>query len=185
MSGLYVAAPSIFSLAGHPPAVRELEIIYFRILTLGSGFVLLAVSLSGFYSGRGLTRVLMFVHLAGALINIPRDYVLINGVRYGDKVLVPEMGIAGAAIATVFGGMFIAGILCVLVFRKKNEQCFAHPQRLAPAARTVRAFFQIRSAQRPAVLSGYSGCGLFFLYGRTIGRTGAGSNEYCFFHCIR
>ncbi len=125
MACLYFAAPFIFSLAGHPAAVREQEMIYFRILSMGSGFVLLAVSLSGFYSGRGLTRVLMFVHMTGALVNIPLDYVLINGLRMGDTVLVPEMGIAGAAYATVFGGMLIAVILSILVFRKKNEQCFA------------------------------------------------------------
>ncbi len=124
MAGLYFAAPSIFSLAGHPSAVRELEIIYFRIMSLGSGFVLLAVSLSCFYSGRGLTRVLMFVHMIGALINIPLDYVLINGVRFGGRVVIPELGIAGAALATVFGSMLIAVILGVLVFRKKNEECF-------------------------------------------------------------
>jgi len=88
----------VFALADHPAAVQGLEAEYFRILTLGGGFVVLSTALSGYFSGLGRTVAVMAVNLIGAAANIPLDYALIFG-RLG----APELGITGAAIATVAG----------------------------------------------------------------------------------
>ncbi len=49
-----------------------------------------------FYTGRGMTRPVMVITFLGMAFNIPLDYLLINGIW-----IFPELGVAGAAIATV------------------------------------------------------------------------------------
>ena len=123
-AGLFLAslcflAEPIFALAGHPPAVREQEVIYFRILTLGGGPLLAGVCLSAFFSGRGLTKPVMLVNMAGAALNIPLDYCLINGIGP-----FPEMGIAGAGLATLIGCALPAVCFAFMVFTRENEACY-------------------------------------------------------------
>lgn len=116
---LSLAAGPVFSLAGHGAAVQALEEDYFRVLCWGSGFNVAAVALSAFYSGRGLTRPVMVVNLAGAALNIPLDYALIFG--WGPF---PELGIFGAGLATAVSWGFNALLFALLVFRRKNEAEF-------------------------------------------------------------
>ncbi len=104
-------------LGGHPPDVVVLETQYFRILMFGAGLPVLDTALSSFYSGRGLTRTVMLVNMLGALVNIPLDYALINGIW-----IFPEMGIRGAAIATIASWCVIIGLYCPLIFNSKNEK---------------------------------------------------------------
>lgn len=116
---MYFIAQPLFDLIGHDQSVRELEVSYFRIIILGAGLVPLASAMSCFYSGRGLTWTVMVVHLAGAAINIPLDYALING--WGPF---PRLGIVGAGLATVAASAIITLILVGLVFSPKNERLF-------------------------------------------------------------
>ncbi|MBU2470235.1 MAG: MATE family efflux transporter [Proteobacteria bacterium] len=120
LAALYFIAGPLFELAGHHPEVRRLEVVYFRILTLGAGTVVLATTLSCFYSGRGLTLPVMLINLAGAGLNIPLDYVLINGVGP-----FPEMGIAGAGVATVVSQALVLVLFALAVFRRRNDRIFA------------------------------------------------------------
>jgi MATE family multidrug resistance protein len=62
----------------------------------------------------------MLVHMAGAVVNIPLDYCLINGVGP-----FPELGITGAAIATVTASATIVIILSLLIFGPVNRARFA------------------------------------------------------------
>ncbi len=119
LSWLCFFSEGLFNFIGHSPQIRDLEVTYFKILILGAGLVILGSTLACFYTGRGLTRVVMIVHLAGAVINIPLDYCLINGVG-----LFPELGIAGAAIATVTAYGFIVFVLALLVFNSANRAQF-------------------------------------------------------------
>ena len=119
LASLYFIANPLFDQAGHSPEVRRLEVIYFQILTLGAGPVVLSPALGSFFTGRGLTRVVMFTNLAGAAINIPLDYCLIYGVGP-----FPELGIVGAGLATIIGYLVIAGLLVYLVFNRENDKQF-------------------------------------------------------------
>ncbi|CAK7070737.1 MAG: Multidrug resistance protein NorM [Desulfovibrio sp.] len=112
-------AEPIFAWTGHPPAVQAEEVIYFRILTLGSIFPLFGTVVSGFFIGRGFTRPVLFANLIAAILNVPLDYALIFG-KWG----APELGIAGAAYATVAGGAFWSIALALGVFTKKNDKAF-------------------------------------------------------------
>jgi MATE family multidrug resistance protein len=110
---------NLFNLIGHSPDVRPLEIAYFNILTLGAGLVVLSSVLSCFYTGRGLTWTVMWVHFAGAALNIPLDYCLINGVGP-----FPALGIVGAGIATVSASALIDLIFILLIFSRYNRKTF-------------------------------------------------------------
>jgi len=112
-------AEPIFKLANHPVEVQRLEVIYFEILMIGAIFSLLHDALACFYSGRGLTLTIMIVSMIGAAVNIPLDYALING-KWG----FPQLGIAGAAYATVLGHSLILLLYIVLVFRPGNIRAF-------------------------------------------------------------
>lgn len=98
LAGLAFLGGPLFALAGHPEQVRGLEVDYFFILTLGAGFMILSATLSSYFSGLGQTVPVMLVNLAGAALNVPLDYALIFGA-WG----APELGIRGAAMATVAG----------------------------------------------------------------------------------
>ena len=113
---LYFVSGPLFNLIGHSPRIQRLEVSYFNILTLGAGLVVMASTMACFYTGRGLTRTVMVVHAIGAAVNIPLDYCLINGVGF-----FPELGIVGAALATVTASATIVGILSVLIFSPANR----------------------------------------------------------------
>jgi len=119
LASLYFVSGALFNFIGHSADVRALEVTYFNILTLGAGLVVLGSALACFYTGRGLTRTVMLVHMAGAAINIPLDYCLINGVGP-----FPELGIVGAAIATVTASLTIVTIFSLLIFSPNNRARF-------------------------------------------------------------
>lgn len=111
----FVTVP-LFELVGHADEVRRLEEIYFSILCRGAVLHVAVQTLGSFFSGRGITRPVMTVNIIGMLINIPLDYALIYGVG-----IFPEMGIAGAAWATVISTAVSMFILALLVFRRTHD----------------------------------------------------------------
>lgn len=119
LMGLTLLADPIFQLAGHPPRVQRLESIYFRILCMGGGVNVLGTGLACFFTGRGITRPVMLVSIAGMAFNIPLDYALINGIW-----IFPEMGIRGAGIATVCSWTLIAVLYAGLIFTPDHERKF-------------------------------------------------------------
>jgi len=114
-----LAAGPIFRFGGHAPDVRTLEEAYFVILMVGGGTTILRDALACFFSGRGITKMIMVVSLVGACVNIPLDYALINGV-WG----FPELGIKGAAIATIAGYLLMVAMFIVLIFNRAHDREF-------------------------------------------------------------
>jgi MATE family multidrug resistance protein len=62
----------------------------------------------------------MVANVLGNLVNLILDYILIFG-----KLGFPEMGIAGAAIATVIGSWVSPGIMLALFFSKRYDSRYA------------------------------------------------------------
>jgi MATE family multidrug resistance protein len=110
----------LLKISGHGPAVFKEERIYFIILMLGSVSQSVSAAISGFFSGRGDTRTVMVTNVIGNTVNVVLDYLLIFG-KFG----LPEMGIAGAAIATVIAGWVSPGIMLVLFFSKRIDRQFS------------------------------------------------------------
>ena len=106
---LYPMAPKIFALAGHAPELQQMETQYFQVLIF-SGFATTASSaMAGFFTGRGKTRVVMWVTFASTAVNIFFDYGLIFG-----NLGFPSLGIRGAALATILS-QYIRVIIYVLL----------------------------------------------------------------------
>ena len=119
MVGISFVGGPIFRLVGHPAEVQQFEVSYFRTLCLGSGIHILGMSFSSFFSGRGVTRPVMIIYIIAMFLNVPLDYALINGIW-----IFPELGILGAAIATVFSWTSAMVMLGILVFTRENDQVF-------------------------------------------------------------
>ncbi len=109
-------ARQIFFWAGHQAEIMQNEITYYQIVTVGGGGGVIAAALSSFYTGQGRTRVVMIVDSLASLLNIILDYLLIFG-----HAGLPEMGIAGAALATTISQWFKAALYWKLVMTRHNE----------------------------------------------------------------
>lgn len=112
-------APFIFRWAGHQPEVACHETLYFQVLTFAAGAAVLAAAQGAFFTGRGVTRVVMFVTLTAVTINIVLDYVLVFGV-FG----FPELGIEGAAWATVISMWYRVAVFAALMSQRPVRSAF-------------------------------------------------------------
>ena len=114
--GVIPLAEPAFRLIGHSPEIQKYEVIYFQVLCLGGGAYIGSYALSGFFSGRGKTWPVMWVNAATTAVNLVLDYALIFG-KWG----FPELGIIGAAIATVVAGVFSLLVFFGLLFTTAND----------------------------------------------------------------
>ncbi len=119
LAGLSFFGANLFRLAGHTPRIQELETVYFRILMLGAVFGLLQNAMSCFFSGRGLTMTIMVINVICVTLNVPLNYLLINGY-WG----FPEMGVTGSAVATVICQAVMVLLYIRVVFRKQNDRVY-------------------------------------------------------------
>lgn len=110
----------LLRIAGHAPEVLTQELDYLTILMIGGLMVPLGAAIGSFFTGRGDTLTNMYAQLAGNIVNILLDWVFIFG-----KLGFPEMGIRGAAIATVIGSSVSALILFAQYLRPRTNASYA------------------------------------------------------------
>lgn len=94
----------VMTSAKSPQAV-EYAVTYGRIVCIGSLGIFLEGNWSKVHQAKGNMRLPMMAQIMGAVVNMVLDPILIFG--WGP---IPEMGVAGAALATIFG-QFAAAIL--------------------------------------------------------------------------
>ncbi len=109
-------ADSIFQLGQHSEVIRGFENTYFRWMTLSAGGTVCSAGLTAFFTGRGQNKTVMIVDGAATLLNLVLDYVLIFGYAG-----FPEMGIAGAAIATSISQWVKAVVYFSLFYRTADR----------------------------------------------------------------
>ncbi|MCU0857619.1 MAG: MATE family efflux transporter [Pontiellaceae bacterium] len=109
----------ILALGGHPPEVLAAEKTYFTVLMSGGLFLPLSAAAASFFSGRGLTRTVMLCALAGTVMNLVLNGLLIFGVGP-----FPEMGIAGAAFASVISGFLSPVMMLWICFSEKSNRLY-------------------------------------------------------------
>jgi MATE family multidrug resistance protein len=109
----------IFKLIGHNEQLQAMESTYFRILCFGGLGPILSTGLAGFFTGQGRNWPVMWVNLFTTTVNLILDYLFIFGIG-----IFPEMGIAGAAIATVIAGFSSLVLYFILIMQPKNEVRF-------------------------------------------------------------
>lgn len=109
----------LFAAMGHDPRQVQLEKTYFYLLMTGCAFALSKTCMSSYFAGIGRTRIVMVTDVLGMLLNIPLSYVLIFG-----KLGLPALGIAGAAVGTVFSNLFALFMFSLFYFLKEHRETF-------------------------------------------------------------
>lgn len=89
---LCIAAPGLLRLFGASDVTLPYALTYGRIYILGSVFVLIVMGMNSFITTQGFAQFSMLTTVIGAVTNIILDPILIFAF---------DMGVAGAAIATV------------------------------------------------------------------------------------
>ena len=121
----------LLSLLGVSGEILPLSAVYVRIVAsmyLAEGLILTS---SAIFQGRGHTLPITLSALIRASLNIPLDWCLIYG-----KWIFPEMGVAGAAIATAVSELIGGAFLIFLLFRDRN-----FPISLRDVLRPVRRLY--------------------------------------------
>lgn len=116
---LALVAPALFAWIGHDKTIAEQECVYFQIMSIGTIAPMMGVAVSSFYTGRGVTWPVMWVNVFGATLNVVLDYAMIFG-HFG----FPEMGIRGAAIATIAAEAIASTILLSLFLLPRHRREF-------------------------------------------------------------
>lgn len=109
----------MIALGGHTMALQNLEVTYLRCLCFAALPMLVMAAINGFFSGRGRTWTVLVIEAFGTAVNVILALVLIFG-RLG----FPEMGIAGAGLATAVGSAASALLALVLLLRPENWEEF-------------------------------------------------------------
>ena len=112
----------MFDWVGHSPEVLAREKTYYSIVTAGGFATCGLMAASGYYTGRGRTRLVFWVNLLGNALNVLLDYMLIFGVDVpAIGMRIPAWGIAGAAWATVLAQVAQMVVLNVLAMRETSR----------------------------------------------------------------
>lgn len=102
------------------PALRELGVPYLRILLIFLPVNFIAFgAMSSFFTGRGETKLVSLIVLISTAVNVFFDILLIFGLW-----IFPELGIVGAAWATVLSEFVGLLIFSALFFSRKYRRQF-------------------------------------------------------------
>jgi MATE family multidrug resistance protein len=116
---LYPLAGPLLDLGRHSPAVRQLEVTYFRCLCFAALPALLTASLNSFFAGRGDSWTVLVVDAAGLTTTATLAYAWIFG-HWG----LPAWGIAGAGWAIVVGSSVSTLVALALFLRSAYRERF-------------------------------------------------------------
>lgn len=100
-------ANEIINFCGSAPETHEPAVIYYCIIMGCMIFNVLSMVINAAQRGSGNTMIAMRTNIVSNVVNIIANYLLIQG-----HLGFPALGIAGAAIATVFGTV----IACIMSF---------------------------------------------------------------------
>ncbi|MBG9546834.1 MATE family efflux transporter [Bacillus firmus] len=110
---LFFAEP-LLRLMGIESNVLEAGSLYFRIVGIPSIFMSLMFVLSAILRGAGDTKTPMKISIIINIVNAVLDYVLIFGILF-----IPEMGIVGAALSTVFAR--VIGSIALIYYLNRSK----------------------------------------------------------------
>ncbi|MDR3330909.1 MAG: MATE family efflux transporter [Endomicrobium sp.] len=153
----------IFNFIGHPQDIIVEEIKYFKILCYGAFPYLASTALSGFYAGRGKTKTILVINIVGIIVNIIFDYLLIFGY-FGFH----ELGIVGAAIATIIGATVVLILFLSSITSKNNNKTY-NTRKIKPDLKFIKYFLKYAF---PNGMSWFLDMSVFTFFVLTIGTLG-------------
>lgn len=115
MSALMLAVYFNVGRMGQPAELLPLIRPYFLVLIVSLLFVMLFNAFKQFADGITDTRVSMWILLGGNMLNILGNYLLIYG-----KMGLPELGLLGAGISTLFSRIMMVVVFMVIFARSRR-----------------------------------------------------------------
>lgn len=100
---------------GQPDELMPLIKPYYLVLLVSLVFVMLFNGFKQFTDGITDTRTAMWILIGGNALNILGNYILING-----KLGLPELGLLGAGISTLFSRIAMVAAFAMIVFRGRR-----------------------------------------------------------------
>ena len=134
--GLLVSRP-FFASQTEVLEVREYGVTYLTICCVAGMGIFLQTTFERLLQATGKTFYTMITQGTGAVINIILDPILIFGL-----LGFPEMGVKGAAVATVIG-QISAFLLYIVVYLRKNPGVTIHPKYLHLDWRLIRQIYSV------------------------------------------
>ena len=111
---IYFASP-IIKLCGSNSDTHTAGVTYFTVIQAGMIFNVLSLVINAAQRGSGNTQIAMTTNVTSSIVNIIFNYLLIGG-NFG----FPELGLFGAALATVLGTV-VACIMSIMSIMKKDH----------------------------------------------------------------
>ncbi len=128
-----IFANEVMHFAGSNEDTHAMSVVYFRIITAGTIFNALTMTINAAQRGAGNTKISMKTSLTSNLVNIVFNYLLIGG-----NLGFPKLGVAGAAIATVLGTVVALVMACVSI---------SHPDGYIYARLKTKRIFEGKTAR--------------------------------------
>lgn len=138
---VYFADP-IINLCGAGPDTHDSAVIYFQIIMGGMMFNIISLSINAAQRGSGKTKIAMKTNVTANVVNMIGNYLLIGG-----NLGFPELGIKGAAIATVFG-TFVACCMSIASILPKDSFVsipYIIKEKIKPSMAPIRSMVRIGS----------------------------------------
>lgn len=155
----FVLGPAFVRSQTSSAIVADHGITYVRICIGMGAFCFIAIFYERMLQATGKTHLAMIGQLVGALVNIVFDPILIFGL-----LGFPKLGVAGAAIATVFG-QFCGAMVSLAIHQKKNREIRITLSGLRPRSFTVRT---ILSVGIPSIIMGSIGSVMTYCVNRIL-----------------
>jgi MATE family multidrug resistance protein len=115
MVGIILVGVNFIKFLEQPPAVSKLAIVYMTIVGFSAIPLMLFQTYKQFIEGLSIMKPAMIISLLANIINAIANWVLIFG-KFG----FPELGLAGAAWATLLSRVFMVIVIMIYVMRNNK-----------------------------------------------------------------
>jgi putative MATE family efflux protein len=150
----------ILTVTGVTADIMEFATQYLVIISFGAPFVLFSISTSSLLRGSGDAIRPMIFMITASVINIILDPFLIFGIG-----LFPEMGVRGAALATVISQGIGAGFSFIYIVLTRHSTYRLEPHHLQPDWPIIKDIYRVGL---PAVVMNISESLVFALYNNAL-----------------
>lgn len=136
LAGIFITIPFLSIFTDNPTILQDAA-TYTRIVLCFSFGSLLQIAFEKIFQGVGEMKITMYLLIAGCIINIVLDPILIFGL-----LGFPALGVEGAAIATVTG-QICAFFLYIIVYLRRPYAVHISTKHLIPDLLIIRQIYSV------------------------------------------
>ncbi|OQA31329.1 MAG: multidrug efflux protein [archaeon ADurb.Bin336] len=136
----FLSAETLLSFFTKDPEVLKLATDYLRVTFLGTTFIFIYFEYQALLRGVGNVLIPLVVILGAAVLNFFIDPLFIMGYSLNGTQLIPPMGVAGSAWATIFC-QGLAGLVGLVVLIRGKNGVHLKFEQLTPQIKTIKRIF--------------------------------------------